>query len=135
MSKLNQSNQSAYDVSESHTVRQYLLPMVFQSERHAGTSAVGMDASQPYAHNVLPSTVGHPSMGVPPTAYAPSSANSAVSIAPPPTIPLQYGQLGSASVPPMGASNQSTVRKFQPGKLWIFMVILMLTLEIFRLTQ
>lgn len=33
LSRKNKQNQNAYDISENHIVRQYLLPLVFQAER------------------------------------------------------------------------------------------------------
>lgn len=113
----NNSNQTAYDVSEAHHfVRQYLLPLQFQAESAASYGSV----SEPMGV----STNAHymPSYGleaVPSSHPSPPTVVPSVPVAVPPSYPIaqapapmpRYGGVPSAST----ASSTPVTRTIQPG--------------------
>lgn len=141
----NKQNQTSYDVSENHLIRQYLLPLVLSGEREAaeasGVPIPGMDYG--FAGGVAPYTtyvsapIPPPPIGVnygvpaPPTAFPPPPTTNVTSFTPQPPgtpgstfqqIPLTPGQqdhpvpTAHHSIPAAPGTSRVENRSIQPGK-------------------
>jgi hypothetical protein len=67
----NRNNQSPYDVAESHSVRQYLLPLVLQAEKAAGDPAAMAAAAMYGGGYTTPSYGAHQQNYYPAASSAP----------------------------------------------------------------
>ncbi len=137
LAKRNKQNQNAYDVSDSHVVRQYLLPLVFQAER-SGPSDQQQDFYPQMGASGSPQ-LGHTANYVaPPTLNAhhhlnPFGQSSAgglptSSSLPPPVYSAGAPPLASGIVPSYsshsalsgGAAKPTNMaRTFQPGEQYV----------------
>lgn len=89
----NLGNQSPYDITENHVIRQYLLPLQFQSERQSGMNDTVYGASSDSAYN---------SYGQIPINVPVSNPNSY----PPPMQQHQSQQIPYSSQPPSAVQVQ-----------------------------
>jgi len=112
----NKQLQTPYDISESHAVRQYLLPLQFQAERENPTD---MCETTSFQSNSFPLRYHLSAEApLPTTSYGPPSSSGVANTAIP-LAPISY------SVPPTnGISNKinTSSRVFQPG---MFMIMFM----------
>ncbi len=90
----NNSNQSAYDVSESHVIRQYLLPLQFQQERNEPTTNYQIMQSQAVYGTSMEQYHHAP---VPPAYFAPNPAH-----------PLPTSATQSSYTPPVASTLNNT---------------------------
>lgn len=104
----NKQGQTTYDIAESHTVRQYLLPIVLTSEKEAA-EAMGVP---PPGYSDYGNGAGYPGMG-----GMPPGASGYVAYTPqPPPPPMGYPQHTNYAVPPP-PSGTVLPPQFPPGSV------------------
>lgn len=112
----NKQQQTPYDVAQSHSVRQFLLPLQFQAEREVTSDSYGQVASQTMYSDTSTPTYAPTAMSttVPQTTYGQNLNTVSYGSVPPPAafgVPSTYGISST--------SNKSASTRFQPGCCYI----------------
>ena len=102
----NTDGATAYDVTENHVVRQYLLPLQLQAERQMNDYS-GNFVEPPPQNTAYGNTIQHSGYNIPPPPQSPSLSSAATVPAP----PIPYG---NSYTPPPPAIHHSTMKIDQP---------------------